>query len=236
MVRLSGRSKQLLTVAAILWIVAIGSAEDKGKASQLFNGKDLSGWLVKGGKAEETLKVGTAKIDPKNPRELVAEAGGNELINFKGGARDFYTEAKIGDAVIEVEFMVPQGSNSGVYVMGEYELQIFDSFGKKTVGPSDVGGLYGAQAPRVNAAKAPGEWQKLIIEFRAPKFDAAGKKTANARFVKVTLNDQVIHENVEMNGPTPGGLTGQEHAAGPLMFQGNHGPVAYRNIQVTPVK
>ena len=211
-------------------------AEDKDKAISLFNGKDLTGWLTKEGKPAETLKAGKAKLDPSNPSELMVEPEGNDLVNFKGGGRDFFTEAKFGDALIEVEFMVPKGSNSGVYVMGEYEIQILDSFGKKEVGPGDVGGLYGAQAPRVNASKAPGEWQKFIIDFRAPKFDKDGNKTANARFVKVTLNDKVIHEEVEMKGPTPGGLSGKESAAGPLMFQGNHGPVAYRNIKITPVK
>lgn len=202
----------------------------------LFNGKDLTGWLTKEGKPEETLKVGTAKVDPNNPSELVVEPEGHDLINFKGGGRDFYSEAKFGDAMIEVEFMVPKGSNSGVYVMGEYEVQILDSFGKKDVEASDVGGLYGAQAPRVNAAKAPGEWQKFKILFQAPKFDKDGKKTANARFLGVTLNEQVIHENVEMKGPTPGGISGKEVPEGPLMFQGNHGPVAYRNIKITPLK
>ena len=97
-----------------------------------------------------------------------------------------------------------------------------------------MGGLYGAQAPRVNAALAPGKWQKFVIDFRAPKFDASGKKTANARFVRVTLNGKVIHENVEMGKPTPGGVSGKESATGPIMFQGNHGPVAFRSIKVTP--
>ncbi len=211
-------------------------AEKKRKGIEPFNGKDLKGWVAKGGKAGDTLKVGTAKLDPDNPREFVVEPGGKELINFKGGQKDFYSEAKFGDALIEVEFMVPKGSNSGVYVMGEYEIQILDSYGKKKVGPGDVGGLYGAQAPRVNAALAPGKWQKFVIDFRAPKFDKDGKKTANARFVKVTLNNKVIHEDVEMKGPTPGGIDGKEKPTGPIMFQGNHGPVAYRNIRVFPVK
>jgi hypothetical protein len=138
------------------------------------------------------------------------------------GGQDFFSEAKFGDAVIEVEFMVPKGSNSGVYVMGEYEVQIFDSFGKSEVDPTDVGGLYGAQAPLLNASKAPGEWQELTIQFRAPKFDKEGKKTANACFLGVKLNGKVIQEKVEMKGPTPGGISGKEIAEGPLMFQGNH--------------
>ncbi|MDP6445067.1 MAG: DUF1080 domain-containing protein [Pirellulaceae bacterium] len=224
-----------VTLFALLLIAAptmVGFADDKsGKKVSLFNGKDLTGWATKGGSAKETLRVGAAAVDPKNPAGLIVRGEGNDLVNHKGGARDFYTEKKVGGGTFEVEFMVPKGSNSGVYLMGEYEIQILDSYGKKKFGPGDVGGLYGAQAPRVNAAKAPGEWQKFVIDFRAPKFDANGKKTANARFVKVTLNGKLIHENVEMKGPTPGGLTGREASTGPLMFQGNHGPVAYRNIK-----
>jgi hypothetical protein len=149
---------------------------------------------------------------------------------------DIYSETPHGDAIIEVEVMVAKGSNSGVYVMGEYEVQVLDSHGKTKIGKGDMGGIYGATAPKVNASKPHGEWQKYVIDFRAPKFDAQGKKTANARFVKVTLNGQVIHENVEMKGPTPAGVTGKEAPQGGLMFQGDHGPVAYRNIRITPVK
>ena len=72
-----------------------------------------------------------------------------------------------------------------------------------------------------------------LMYVDSPSYEG-GKKTANATFVKVTLNDTVLHENVEVKGPTPGGLTGKEAATGPLMFQGDHGPVAYRNVTVTP--
>ncbi len=209
------------------------AAAEKDQCIKPFNGKDLTGWLTKGGKPQETLKVGMAKIDPNNPGGLIVEAGGCDLVNPLAHAKDFYTKEKFGSGIYEVEFMVPKGSNSGVYVMGEYEIQILDSYGREEVGPGDVGGLYGAQAPAVNASKAPGEWQKFVIDFQAPKFDASGKKVANAVFNKVTLNGKVIHENVEMKQQTPGGVTEKEAPLGPLMFQGNHGPVAYRNIKIT---
>jgi hypothetical protein len=153
-----------------------------------------------------------------------------------GESQDIYSKAKFGDCRIELEVMVPQGSNSGIYVMGEYEVQVLDSFGKQKMGSGDMGAIYGGFAPPVNASKKPGEWQQYVIEWQAPKFNAAGKKTANARFLKVELNGQVLHKDLEMPGPTPGGVTGKEAPAGPLMFQGNHGPVAYRNIVVTPLK
>jgi hypothetical protein len=133
--------------------------------------------------------------------------------------------------------MVPKGSNSGIYFMGEYEVQVFDSYGKKDkdLKYGDMGGIYDHAAPRVNASKAPGEWQKFVIEFQAPKFEN-GKKVANARFLKVTLNDQVIHENVELKRPTTSSLTGKERPTGPLMLQGDHGPVAYRHLVIKPLK
>jgi hypothetical protein len=122
--------------------------------------------------------VGRATLDAKDPRKLTVAAlppqadGGPAarwLINKSGGV-DLHTEQKFGDGLYEVEFMVPRGSNSGIYLMGEYEVQILDSFGRKKVGPGDLGGLYGAAAPRVNAARAPGQWQRFAIAFKAPRF------------------------------------------------------------------
>jgi hypothetical protein len=209
-----------------------------GETIELFNGKDLNNWKAKGPAEKNKWTVGKASLDAANPAKIVAEAGGTDMVNVvskHGEGLDFYCETKHGDGVLEVEVMVPKGSNSGVYVMGEYEVQVLDSFGKENPGPGDMGGIYGASPPMLNASKAPGEWQKYVIDFRAPKFDGEGKKTANAKFIKVTLNDKVIHENVEVKGVTGGALTGKEAPTGSLMFQGNHGPVAYRNIKFTPV-
>lgn len=212
------------------------------KAIALFNGTTLDGWILKGKKEKSQWVVGRATIDKEKPTQLQVtvippQADGGpavrEMINAKGGGVDIYSEKKFGDCIIDLEVMVPKGSNSGIYVMGEYEVQVLDSYGKEKVGPGDMGGLYGASAPKVNACKAPGEWQRFIITFQAPKFDG-GKKVSNAKFLKIELNGQVIHENVEMKGPTPSGVTGKEAATGPVMFQGDHGAVAFRNIKVTP--
>jgi hypothetical protein len=121
--------------------------------------------------------------------------------------------------------------------MGEYELQIYDTYAKmgKDPKPGDMAGIYTFAPPKVFADKGPGVWQKFVIEFQAPKFEG-DKKVSNAKFVKVTFNDTVIHENVECNKITPGGLTGKETAEGPLMFQGDHGQVAFRNLKITPRK
>jgi hypothetical protein len=131
--------------------------------------------------------------------------------------------------------MVPQGSNSGIYVMGEYEIQVLDSWGRQKMSGGDMGAVYGASPPRVNASKKPGQWQQYVIDFRAPKFDSSRQKTDKARLLRVELNDQVLHENLVMEKETPGGVIGREEPPGPLMFQGNHGPVAYRNIIVKPL-
>ena len=155
-----------------------------------------------------------------------------------GDSIDIYSNEKFGDCRIELQVMVPKGSNSGIYVMGEYEIQVLDSWGRARMGPGDMGAIYGAGAPRVNACKRPGEWQKYVIEFQAPRFDANDKKTrnGNAKFIKIELNGELLHKkNLEMSGSTGGPLLGTEAPFGPLMFQGNHGPVAYRNIIVKPL-
>ena len=218
-----------------LSLCALTSATLSGEAAKPFNGKNLDGWKQKSPATKSHLTVGTAKLNPKNAREFIVAKGGNELINAKGGGIDFYSEAIFGDAIIEVEVMVPQGSNSGVYVMGEYEIQVLDSYGRKKLSGGDMGAICGAAPPRVNACKKPGQWQKYEIHFRAPRFKD-GKKIVNAKFLKVILNDQLLHENVEMKNATPGGVDGKEKPKGPLMFQGNHGPVSYRNIIIKPLK
>ena len=207
-----------------------------GATAMPFSGVNLNAWQVKDGDAESKWQVGVAEQAADNPKMLTAKDGEGELINLTTGhgeSVDIYSKAKYGNVRIELDVMVPAGSNSGICVMGEYEVQVFDSYGKEKMGSGDMGAVYGAAPPPVNASKAPGEWQHYVILFQAPRFDADGKKTANAQFLKIALNGQTLHENLEMPGPTPSGVTGKEAALGPIMFQGDHGPVAYRNIRIT---
>jgi len=227
---------RLLITSTIALLTILSTPAADPKPIEPFNGKDLTGWMFKGDAKKSKWEATEVRIHPSKPTELQptkhAEGTPYWLVNMGGGV-DAYTEQKFGDCTIAVEFMIPQGSNSGVYVMGEYEVQILDSYGKEKVGPGDLGGIYNTAAPKVNASKKPGEWQTFVIEFRAPTFEG-GKKVGNAKFVKVTLNDTVIHENVEMKGPTPGGLTGKEVATGPILIQGDHGAVAIRKLTITP--
>jgi sugar phosphate isomerase/epimerase len=212
-----------------------------GDAQVIFNGKDLKkDWDVnrddeKSKWEKSKWEVGTAAMSSDDPKKLVNKGGQGAMINLAsrhGDSIDIYSKEKFGDCRIELEVMVPQGSNSGIYVMGEYEIQVLDSWGRIRMGSGDMGAIYGASPPPVNACKKPGQWQKYVIEFQAPRFNAARKKTKNAKFLKVELNGQVLHENLEMKSHTPGGVAKREAPTGPLMFQGNHGPVAYRNIIV----
>jgi hypothetical protein len=222
------------SVAAAIMIAAavVVVAEESGKVITPFNGKDLSGWKFRGDEKKSMWVVGTVKLDPDDPKKVVAESGGTDMIDKARGI-DIYTEQEFGDCTVACDVFVPKGSNSGIYLMGRYELQVCDSYGKeKDFGPGDMGGIYNTAAPKDPKYLKPGEWNTFEIVFQAPKFDADGKKTANAKFVKVVLNGATIHQNVEAPKPT-GGELGKEVAKGPLMFQGDHGPIAYRNIKIT---
>lgn len=223
-----------LAHCAIALLLLTGFAQ-AGPPVEPFNGRNLDGWNLKThGKGENHWTVGAATVSDKDPRELAASADGEQLINVHGHGQDLFTKQNFRDVVVEIEVMVPKGSNSGIYLMGEYEVQVLDSFGKKEPDVGDMGAIYGVRAPRGATYHEPGKWNSFRIEFQAPRFDAGGKKTANAKFIQVQFNGKVIHENVEVAAPTRSALTGKERPAGPLMLQGDHGPVAYRNIRITP--
>jgi hypothetical protein len=150
-----------------------------------------------------------------------------------------------GDIHLMFDFMLPKKGNSGVYLQGRYEVQLADSWGKKKLNFGDCGGIYerwddargksnegfDGYAPRQNASKAPGLWQSMEIDFQAPRFDASGKKIQNAMFKKVLLNGILIHENIEVLGVTRGAVSQQEVASAPILVQGDHTQVAFKNLR-----
>jgi hypothetical protein len=228
-----------------LTLLAIAAAAITAFAAEerpLFTGSDLKGWKSPHGTWEAVKAV---SLDPANGKAFRTEAGTGVLLNSASGhTEDLFTETDHGDCELHLEFCVPKDSNSGVYLQGRYEVQILDSFGKKDLAFGDCGGLYErpekgvgfqGKAPSLNASKAPGEWQTFDITFRAPRFGKDGKKTENARFVKVVHNGKTIHENVEVDGPTRSAAFPDEKALGPVMLQGDHGPVAFRNLRLKPL-
>jgi hypothetical protein len=211
------------------------------KSVELFDGTDTNGWnAVQQEHAGSWKVVGHVALDPSDNKKLLAEGKKGVLLRSADVDHgcDIYSDKQFGDCKVHAEFMIPKGSNSGLYLMGRYEVQIFDSFGKPDdqLKATDCGAIYNVAAPTTNAEKSPGEWQSYDIIFRAPRFDAAGNKTENARFVNVTLNKTQIQKDVEVKGPTGGQIDKQEKPTGPIMLQGNHGIVAFRTIRVTPME
>ncbi len=210
---------------------------------QLFDGKSLTGWRGQSADGKHDWCV-AAKVPLKSDDHKLFDVKPGEglLVNgFTGRTANLYTDYQHGDCKLHIEFVVPQGSNSGIYFMGRYEIQVLDSWGATELVYGTCGGVYtrwineqpvGGHPPRVNASKPPGEWQAFDVEFRAPRFDENGNKTANANFVSVVWNGELVHENAESEGPTRAPMLNDEAPEGPLMLQGDHGPVAYRNIQI----
>jgi len=189
-----------------------------------------------------------ADLDKAN--EFTREKGTGILVNVidpKNPGHDLFTTLQHGDLDLEFDYMVAKGANSGVYLQGRYEIQLLDSWGVVSPKSSDNGGIYErwddskpegqkgfeGHAPRQNVSRAPGLWQHMKISFQAPKFDAGGNKTENAKVLSVYLNGIMIQENVELSGPTRGAFDNKEGAVGPLRFQGDHGAVAFKNISYT---
>lgn len=232
-----------LLVTFLFFSVSVPAADDGW--IDLFAGKDLGAFKEPHGLWQV---FGAVELDPKNPRMLKGSDGSGIMVNGpKGRTNDLYTKQEFSDVEVHVEFLIPQRSNSGVKLHGQYEIQIYDTPNIKKLSGDMTGGIYPRAElkpkyhhidegvpPRVNAARKPGEWQTLDLIFLSPRFDADGKKTASARFVKVVLNGQVIHEDVEVKTPTGGAYKDKERPRGPLMLQGDHGPVAFRNVRIRP--
>lgn len=217
----------------------------KGIGLANFSEESTKGWAA----------TAAVSLDPEDTKIFfVSPVDGDKVIHNtatdssgkKGAA--LKTTKEYGDLELHTEFLISEGSNSGIYVMGRYEVQILDSYGKSDneIGVHDCGSIYErwnedeedktkrgyeGSIPTSNASRPAGEWQSLDIRFKAPQFNADGEKTSDATFLSVKLNGIVIHENETCSGPTRGGM-GTEAAQGPIMIQGNHGSVALRNVWV----
>lgn len=214
----------------------------------LLNGRDLTGWKAQEGAHEWFTTKGVRWERLLGPSKLfgIPEPAGTMLNGPNGRTKNIVTEEKFGDLELYLEFLIPKGSNSGVYLQGLYEIQIFDSFGsQESMKTSDGGAVYhrwidnkgvGGSAPSRNASRRPGEWQSYQIWFRAPRFDASGKKTENAKFIRVLHNGLSVQQDVDLPGPTRAHMPIPEAPTNPIMLQGDHGPVAFKNIYVRPLR
>ncbi len=236
------------TAAVVVVLVVAGARADDGGWIDLIGGDGFAAWKSP---TEAWAHASGVRIDPAKSNRLSFDAGpGPILVNGPTGrTRNIVTKQSFGDVELHAEFFIPKGSNSGIKLEGVYEIQIADSHGVAVPTASHTGGIYPRSEmrpvyhhidkgypPRVNASKPAGEWQTLDITFRAPRFDASGKKTTNARFVKVVLNGQVVQDDVDLPYPTGDNWSKPEHPEGPILLQADHGPVAFRNLRVRPLK
>lgn len=204
-------------------ILFTGDETRPADAVVLFDGSNLSEW-VKAGSGE--------------PAKWKVEHGYMEVVP---GSGNICTKKEFGDCQLHVEFWLPlmadakgqARANSGIYLQGKFEVQVLDSYGLKSQN-NDCGAIYGIAAPLVNACRPPEHWQTYDIIFRAPKFDAKGKKTSKARLT-VFQNNVLIHDNVEVPNTTSAGINNEKGALGPLMLQDHGNPVRYRNIWLRPL-
>jgi len=152
------------------------------------------------------------------------------------------TKREFGDVQLHIEFQIPPKTdedghghgNSGVYLHGDYEIQVIDSHGHTPDTNASCGAIYGQVAPMVDASLPSGKWQSLDVLFRAPEYDGEGKCVKKAR-LSVVQNGIWIHHDVAVD-PTPGGLTEQFRRTGPLWLQHRGHPVRYRNIWIRELK
>ena len=192
----------------------------------LFDGKDLSQWvtLVRGGGTDE-------------PKWKV-ENGYMEMVPRSGSLA---TKARFGDIQLHLEWMVPKGAdpsrkgqmrgNSGVILMGHYELQVLESFDNPTYADGSAGAIYGLYPPMVNPTRPEGDWNEWDVFFEAPRF--SGEKVTKPPYVTLVYNGVLVHNHAELIGDTSILPLAQFRPHGPeepLVLQGHAGPIRYRNI------
>lgn len=183
---------------------------------------------------------GVEGLQHRNGRDLEWTLAEDGSIEVKPGTGDALTRATFGDCSAHIEFRIPQEpddrrgqarGNSGVYFQDRYEVQVLDSYGIEQ-GMGDCGSIYGVKIADTNACRAPLEWQTYDVHYQAPRYDAEGNKTSNARMT-VYHNGILIHDDVEVPRNT---TAGQPEAAGdwPIRLQDHGNLVRYRNFWVVP--
>ncbi len=235
--------KTILSFFAGIMLVSLTTAQNVKPRLDTLSLKTLDGFRSP---ASNWKLIGAAEAGYQDTIFNIAKGTGILYNDFDRFAKyemntNLMTKMEHGDILLSLDIMIPKGSNSGIYLQSRYEVQILDSWGVKMPKYGDLGGIYQGMnsdgtgfegmPPLTNAALAPGLWQHMDISFQAPRFDAAGKKISSAKFNYVKLNGITLHENIIVSNPTGSSAYDNESAYGPLMIQGDHGRVAFKNIR-----
>ena len=191
----------------------------------LFDGRDLSHWT-------------RAASGGSEPARWKIESGYIEVVP---GTGDIASREKFGDCQLHIEWATPpdvrgesqERGNSGVFLMGRYEIQVLDSYGNPTYADGQAGAIYGQWPPLVNATRPPGQWQAYDIIFEAPRFQ--GEKLIRPAYVTVLLNGVLLHDHQQIMGPTVHRALAHyvaQPAEESLVLQDHGNPVRFRNIWV----
>jgi hypothetical protein len=188
----------------------------------------------KGVKKKQWQLAGDVFADRKKEKHLETSPGSGILVSQpRQNTRPLETKLQHGDMDLELDFLLAKGSKSGILLQGRYLIYLQDNWRQNSVAKEVSGSILAGDKlilPVINAAKAPGLWQHLRIRFKAPRFDAAGKKIADALIAEVILNGKRVQQNITASAPAAAAPKQKEAPTGPLVFLPGSGPVAYKNI------
>jgi hypothetical protein len=196
---------RLFPFVALLPLAGI-AAPDDNQFTPLFNGRDLSGWQFHGP---------VKKLQSWEAQNGVLR---NDLTGGRGGT-NLRTEREFWNFTLRFEYQVPEGSNSGVYLRGRHEIQLTGDYSARKVSAAGNGAIWNVKAPSAYASKPSGEWQSMEV-------------TMVGNTVTAVLNGTTIHDKVVVDKATGGAINGNVNAPGPILLQGTHGPIKFRNIRI----
>jgi hypothetical protein len=187
-------------------LVALAAGDDEKGFRPLFNGRDLTGWHLRNPNGHNSWSV-----LPDGILKNTVEGGVH--------GTDLVSDRKFWNFTVRYEYMTPENSNSGFYLRGRYEIQILGDHKSGQATLTGNGSLYNFKAPDKFITKPSGEWQ-------------TGEATIIGNRVTVIMNGAKIQDNVEITRPTGGQLDEKQNEPGPIMLQGDHGTVSFRNIRI----